>query len=428
MNPLERLKNKLRLKPTIEPQQEVNIIIPIANKPEKIELDKMTIVDKRTQGYDIENLRKKLDEKKLKKVIMTPYLEKEKIVEPIELPIPKKKVAKSLKKKQILEEDKEGEEIERGEEIVRDKEGEIEVELEIERKDKEGKEGKEDREEKKGRRTKKVLKGVAILEPDDWINIENIQTIDRLPKKTPNVIYKVSSYYMNNREIFIDFINSLFEPYRNLILDDSQQISCDTIGNSSEEQSSLLTHQKIVRDYLNLFTPYRGLLLYHGLGSGKTFSSIAIAEGMKSSKKVIVMTPASLRRNYIEELKKFGDAFYKKTQYWEWISIKQYPEALETLSNILNLSVEYIKRKGGAWFVNVQKQNNYDELTSSQRIDLDDQLDEMIQTKYKFINYNGLRREKLKEMSNNFLLMPSGLFLSKIISIFKFIVLIIYFA
>ena len=44
MNPLERLKNKLRLKPTIEPQQEVNIIIPIANKPEKIELDKIELL------------------------------------------------------------------------------------------------------------------------------------------------------------------------------------------------------------------------------------------------------------------------------------------------------------------------------------------------------------------------------------------------
>ena len=44
----------------------------------------------------------------------------------------------------------------------------------------------------------------------------------------------------------------------------------------------LLTHQKIVRDYINLYTPYRGLLLYHGLGSGKTCSSISIAEGLKT--------------------------------------------------------------------------------------------------------------------------------------------------
>ena len=36
------------------------------------------------------------------------------------------------------------------------------------------------------------------------------------------------------------------------------------------------------RDYINLYTPYRGLLLYHGLGAGKTCGSIGIAEGFRS--------------------------------------------------------------------------------------------------------------------------------------------------
>ena len=41
-------------------------------------------------------------------------------------------------------------------------------------------------------------------------------------------------------------------------------------------------------------------------------SSGAIAEGMKDSKRVIILTPASLRANYIEELKKCGDLLYKR--------------------------------------------------------------------------------------------------------------------
>ena len=254
---------------------------------------------------------------------------------------------------------------------------------------------------KRKRRTKKLEKGIIVLEPEEWINIDNIQTIRRLPEKKQKVIYKVSSYYMNNREIFINSINSLFEPYRDQILDDSQQLTCDDLGDTSKE-FTLLTHQKIVRDYLNLYTPYRGLLLYHGLGSGKTCTSIAVAEGMKSAKQIIVMTPASLRRNYIEELKKCGDSLYKKTQFWQWVSIEQYPQALKTLSSILNLPVEYIQKKKGVWFVNVTKQSNYNELDSNEKKSLDEQLDEMIQTKYKFINYNGLRRNKLKLMTNNF--------------------------
>ncbi|NBW71018.1 MAG: hypothetical protein EBR32_06400 [Bacteroidetes bacterium] len=52
-------------------------------------------------------------------------------------------------------------------------------------------------------------------------------------------------------------------------MDDSKQISCDAIGQDSTGEFSLLTHQNLVRDYLNLYTPYRGLLLFHGLGAGK---------------------------------------------------------------------------------------------------------------------------------------------------------------
>jgi hypothetical protein len=133
-----------------------------------------------------------------------------------------------------------------------------------------------------------------------------------------------------------------------------------------------------------------------------TCTSIALAEGMKSSRKIIVMTPASLRRNYIEEIKKCGDPIYKTNQYWEWISTKKHPELLETLSSILNLSVEYIEKKGGAWLVDVRKPSNYSDLSADNGKSLNEQIDEMIQSKYKFINYNGLRRDKLKDMTDNF--------------------------
>jgi hypothetical protein len=153
---------------------------------------------------------------------------------------------------------------------------------------------------------------------------------------------------------------------------------------------------------MNLYTPYRGLLLYHGLGSGKTCSSIAIAEGMKNSKRVIILTPKSLRENYISELKKCGDLIYKKNQFWEWISLEMYPEALEPMSAILNLTQDYIKKKRGAWFVNVSKKSNFADLSSVDKISLDDQLNKMIESKYTFINYNGLRLKQLGTLTNGF--------------------------
>ena len=72
------------------------------------------------------------------------------------------------------------------------------------------------------------------------------------------------------------------------------------------------------------------------------------------------------------------------------------------MSSVLGLPREYINRKQGAWLVNITKPNNYNTLSSSDKKSLDDQLDEMIQNKYTFINYNGLRRDKFKQLTNNF--------------------------
>jgi hypothetical protein len=133
-----------------------------------------------------------------------------------------------------------------------------------------------------------------------------------------------------------------------------------------------------------------------------TCTSIAIAEGMKDSKRIVIMTPASLRANYVEELKKCGDNLYKKFQFWEWISTVDHPEASKPMSAILNLPLEYIHKHGGAWFVNIKKKPNFEELSDLQKKSLDEQLNEMIKQKYTFINYNGLRVKRLEEMTSGF--------------------------
>ena len=260
---------------------------------------------------------------------------------------------------------------------------------------------------------KKVIKrkttapiGVIQEGPLSMLKIGDTTIDDRLglSKKDSPILISASSYYMNNREIFTNFMSSLYGKYKKELLTESENATCNYDENAP---FSLMTHQKIVRDYLNLITPYRGVLLYHGLGSGKTCSSIAIAEGMKSSKQIIVMTPASLRMNYIEELKKCGDSLYRKNQFWEFISINENPELINTLSNILSLSVEYIRKHGGAWLSNITKPSNFDKgLTTEDKVSLDNQLNEMIRYKYKFINYNGLRKSHLVGLTNNYTINP----------------------
>jgi len=431
MNPLEELKQKLMIKPTVQERERVAVIIKGNKKPtlSRKEIDKKTIVknlplpteevngteleeveeveqeeeetnvpikkniliiDETDKGFDRESLLKKLKESKLTKVTVKDTVENTEEIKHVEAELIQptlKKAVKITKKLPLIIEDDEDDEREKNTQ-VEEKDEELEI-IPVKAP------------KKIVRKTEKVKKGIAVLGPETVVELGDTDLTKRIPKRSEPINIKVSSYYMNNRELFINFINSLFEPYRLELQQNKEGISCDDIGNTTSD-FSLLTHQKIVRDYMNLYTPYRGLLLYHGLGSGKTCTSIAIAEGMKDTKRIIIMTPASLRANYIEELKKCGDSLYKRNQFWEWISIDLNPEAGEIMSAILNLPMEYISRHRGAWFVNVKKKSNYDELTDIDKKTLDSQLDTMIKSKYTFINYNGLRTQKLNELTSGF--------------------------
>ena len=235
------------------------------------------------------------------------------------------------------------------------------------------------------------------------VTISSDDIRERLPEEEEKVIIRSDSYYMNNREIFSSFINSLLQPYREELQDESSEaISCAMLREAKTGKFALLPHQKIVRDYLNVYTPYRGLLLYHGLGSGKTCTSIAIAEGLKTSNQVLIMTPASLRANYIKQLKECGDSLYKKNQYWEFVETKANPDIIPVLAKNLSIGDDYIKKNGGAWLVNIKKESNFETLPTAKREEIDLQINEMIRSKYRFINYNGLRNSHLGVLTNDF--------------------------
>ena len=420
MNNLEKLKQKMMIKPKVEEREKIAVVIksqkkakPVAKdsdlgqdeatkEPEEEEKQPLAatllvapiIVDETNKGFDRNTLLEKLKQSKLSKVSIKPIIaasEKQTTTEPVaQKPTERIKKATKVTKGRLLmieEDDEEGEE-----------QGVNEV---VDEEDKQAEMVAVKPTKSKVRISEKVKKGVAVLGPETMVEIGDTDLVDRLPKRIPPINIKVSSYYMNNRELFVNFINSLFEPYRLEIQNNKDNISCDAIGQTNTE-FSLLTHQKIVRDYMNMYTPYRGLLLYHGLGSGKTATSIAIAEGMKDSKRIIIMTPASLRANYIEELKKAGDLIYKRNQFWEWISVEVTPEAAEPMSAVLNLPLDYIRKHHGAWLINIKKKSNYEELNDTDRKTLDDQLNEMIKSKYTFINYNGLRTKRLEELTNGF--------------------------
>ena len=250
---------------------------------------------------------------------------------------------------------------------------------------------------KKRPRKPKQSESVVLTVPPESIIYQDIPLGDRLASKSPNVLIKAPSYYLNNREIFVNFITNLFQPYKAEIEEEGSKLTCDSLKQAKSKDFSLMTHQKLVRDYMNLYTPYRGILLFHGLGAGKTCGSIAIAEGMKTEKKVLILTPASLKTNYFEELKVCGDPIYKKNQYWEKINPEGNRHLAQAISELLNLDFDDVFSRG-AWFVNVNKPSNFDKLDPEQQKEIDKQIDNMIQKKYSFISYNGIRQARLNAM------------------------------
>lgn len=397
------VKTRLMTKPMVTPLEPVQVVI--QGQPGNIKGVELRDVRRKNADYDINDLVERLKAVQLIKVSVKHPMKETEIKtltskQPLLPPSPAeppKKIRRLVKKKLVIIDD-DKEDIGVAETSIKDGKTDVVVDELVEKTDEEKAEEAGEAEETRRRRrriTPKPQRGVAELGPEDWVSMPGTAIAKRLPSKEPHVKFRLSSYYMNNRKIFVNFINSFFQQYKNELEEAEKGITCDSLRSS--ESFSLLTHQKLVRDYMNLYTPYRGLLLYHGLGAGKTASSIAIAEGMKSKRRVIVMTPKSLRDNYVEELKKAGDFMYKKKQYWEWVHDAS---AFETLSAVLQLPIEYIERNQGAWLMDVSKPVNT--LSTTDMKSLDDQLNEMIFNKYKFIAYNGLREQRLKEMTDNY--------------------------
>ena len=74
----------------------------------------------------------------------------------------------------------------------------------------------------------------------------------------------------------------------------------------SAQDSQLKVYQVLIQSYLGLDTPYRGLLVYHGLGTGKTASAVSLAEGLSSKLRINTLLPASLETEFIKEVRRWG--------------------------------------------------------------------------------------------------------------------------
>lgn len=253
---------------------------------------------------------------------------------------------------------------------------------------------------------KKVPRSRGETGEGQSIHTDNTDDLDEYkqllqPLGGVNEIQRHQSYYLSNRKYFLNFINNIFLKYRDQLNEERSMINCENIMSNNVRKFSLLLHQNLIVDYLNIYTPYRGLLFYHGLGSGKTCSSIAIAEGFKTTRNVYVMLPASLEDNYLKEIKKCGDYLYKKNQHWKWIPVTSDNKALKAFEKLMSVPSDFLRKYKGAFFVDVNKPANYNKLSIEDKKLLTRQIDAMISNKYNFLHYNGLNTKKFNELTKN---------------------------
>ena len=203
---------------------------------------------------------------------------------------------------------------------------------------------------------------------------------------------------------FLNWFDESFKKYRvrkqkkpEVACQEDQECDAVAVSSKKHKKRELFNHQKIVRDYLNLESPYRGIIVYHGLGVGKTCSSIAIAEGFKTERQIVVILQKSIMQNYKSQLKECGDLYFRHQNHWEFVRTT----TTEKINFALKLGIpkKVLKREGGCFLIDFsQKEPNYDDMTEYMKNKLEEQINDMIDAKYKFVHSNGLTTAQLNNM------------------------------
>ena len=216
--------------------------------------------------------------------------------------------------------------------------------------------------------------------------------------------FKVSQeYYLNDKRGFLSSIRSTLLSY---LKSKEEELGGETGADScdaSDKQSGFhpLIHQEIVKQYLNATTPYHGLLLFHGLGSGKTCTSIGIIEAMKQLKpQIFVLSPASLKNNYKTQMKFCGSELFRTSSNWKFVKYPEDPKERELfitqVHKLTLLPKKYLNHPDRDGVYLVDKRENFNKESRVYDEALESQIDLMISERFHFISYNGINTKTWK--------------------------------
>ncbi len=158
----------------------------------------------------------------------------------------------------------------------------------------------------------------------------------------------------------------------------------------------LSPHQEFVRRFVSYQTPYNSLLLYHGLGSGKTCSAISITESLRQYskyipqfKKILMVASPNVQENF-------------KLQLFD-------PSKLVKVNGLWNLQ--------GCVGNSLLKELNLDESQAMNRDDLIARVRKIIKDNYSFIGYGSFANFIEKQLASRNPKKIQLAFLSRIIVI-----------
>jgi len=240
-----------------------------------------------------------------------------------------------------------------------------------------------------------VIKSKKEIDKKEEIKEEKIdKSLEKyIPLVNKNKVYpKNGIWELPNRKHFYNWKNATFAQYdeTNKSYNTKQEIPRIIEG------FKINTIQRLTRDYLQDGSPIRGLLLYIGLGHGKTCASIAIAESIYSKKEVIVISKANLEDNFKKEIKKCGSEYFKTINHWVFNKCEKNSE--KKLAKDLGILEKSINDNKGVFFIDfTNNKSNYNELSFSNREKLDKQINDMINSRFKFLHYDGRFITKIQE-------------------------------
>ena len=185
-----------------------------------------------------------------------------------------------------------------------------------------------------------------------------------------------------------------------------------------KKESSLKIYQVLIQKYLALDTPYRGLLVYHGLGTGKTATAISLVEGLSGQMRINTLLPASLEGNFIGEI--MGDPIKGKMGWgkdeiniqnkWKFVTLSEINEdfkdkykldgkIIRTIQNATRRECKEDSDKKKAktirgLYIPDKDGQSYEELDDVHKIFLTQEIFYLIKTKYNFIHYNPFPKVK----------------------------------